>query len=351
MDVFITLGSFVPFMVCLCWLTTFLLNSKKNDEAKRVLTLFLAVSTVLYFCHGVYFNLGLSTWLEALWALCSLSVYPLYYIYICSLTTPTLRLRKMWLILVPGLLVAVAKLLFPGEESDLARKILFAVQVFVVCYLGYRRLQAFDREIAEVYADTEGRDVSAVRHLLIAFFITAVCSSMANAIGKRFFAEHGWTILVVMIPFAVMLFILSYIGFMRDFTFEQYVEDQKEDLDSESNAGEATDELIVRIERLMQEEQIYLQKNLKITDVARRLDVCRTYVSKCINESIGQSFSDYINSLRVEQAKQLILESDNKKLLAIADMVGFSSERSFYRCFKQFTGLTPLQWEKREKEK
>lgn len=74
--------SFIPFMVCLCWFVAFALQYRKNDSPKRMLTLFLAVCVVLYLCHALYLNGGLSDGMESLWALCSLSVYPLYYIYI-----------------------------------------------------------------------------------------------------------------------------------------------------------------------------------------------------------------------------------------------------------------------------
>ena len=114
-----------------------------------------------------------------------------------------------------------------GGVFDNARKLLFAVQVFIVIYFGYRKLRAFDREIANVYADTEGRDTTAVKHLLIAFVITSLCSAVANALDRQYFAQSDWILLAVITPFSVMLFALSYIGFTRDFSFEQFVEDSK----------------------------------------------------------------------------------------------------------------------------
>ena len=215
-----TLLSFIPFYVCLFWLSAFIAHYRKSDLPKKILTLFLGTCTVLYLCHALYFTVGLPHEMECLWTLCSLSVYPLYYIYICHLVSRPKASRRLLLILLPGTAVAVAKYLFPGDAADDARKLLFAVQVFAVVYFGYRKLRAFDREIANVYADTEGRDTSAVKHLLIAFMMTSLCSAVANALGKQYFAQSDWLVLGILTPFSAMLFALSYIGFTRDFSFE-----------------------------------------------------------------------------------------------------------------------------------
>ena len=57
------------------------------------------------------------------------------------------------------------------------------------------------------------------------------------------------------------------------------------------------------------------------------------------------SFSDYINSLRVEHAKTLLSHDiETIKIISIATQSGFSSEQSFYRNFFKLTGMKPLEW-------
>lgn len=53
--------------------------------------------------------------------------------------------------------------------------------------------------------------------------------------------------------------------------------------------------------------------------MAKRLCVCRTYVSRYINTEYGCSFSDYINRMRVDYAKTLMQETPNPKFIAIAE--------------------------------
>ena len=177
---------------------------------------------------------------------------------------------RLFLILLPGIIVAAAKFFLPLDEVDDARQMLCAIQIFGVIYFGYRKLRAFDREIANVYADTEGRDTTAVKHLLIAFVITSLCTTVANALGRHYFAQSDWLVFAVLTPFSVMLFTLSYIGFTRDFSFEQFVEDSKDY--GEQPTGDTSEkeerEMGYSIEQLIITKQLYLTPNLKIGDVA-----------------------------------------------------------------------------------
>lgn len=346
---FRTICCTLPFAICLCWFVTFALESRRNDPAKRVLTVFLGTCSVLYLCHAFYFNGGLPTWTESLWALCSLSVYPLYFVYISHLTCRPLSAARTTLILLPGVVVATAMLLLPSAATDTARRLLNAAQIVFVLYFGQRRLQKFDEEVANVYADTEGRDTSAIRMLLIAFVITSLLSLVANVLGKSYFASNDWLVLVAFLPFTILLYALSYIGHTRQFSQEQFLNDTGEAEGTTMTAeDEGTDEneLGRKIEELM-DNGYYLNKNLKVNDLASETNSCRTYVSNYINKVHDCSFSDHVNRLRVEHAERLLKENRDMKMTVVADMSGFTSMQSFYRNFRKFVGMAPVDWLKR----
>ena len=117
---------------------------------------------------------------------------------------------------------------------------------------------------------------------------------------------------------------------------------------SSPTSNEQANALGLRIEQLMVKEAYYLHPNITISDVAREVGSCRTYVSNYINQQLGCSFSDYVNQLRVSHAKMLIIQHDRHgssgKLSTIATDAGFSGEQSFYRNFRKFTGMTPAAW-------
>ena len=103
-----------------------------------------------------------------------------------------------------------------------------------------------------------------------------------------------------------------------------------------------------RIRQLMEQQQLYLNSELKIGDVAVLLNTNSRYVSNCINAEEGVTFSQFVNNYRVAYAKQLLSQQPDKKMSGIYAEAGFSGESSFFRIFKSVTGLTPKEWRKQE---
>ena len=116
------------------------------------------------------------------------------------------------------------------------------------------------------------------------------------------------------------------------------------------NESEVLEETILlnRICELMENEQPFLNSNLKITDVAAMLHTNRTYVSNCINNQRNCSFMQFINTYRVAYAQKLMKETD-KKMPEIWLASGFANETSFFRTFKTVTGMTPNEWKAKTK--
>ena len=100
----------------------------------------------------------------------------------------------------------------------------------------------------------------------------------------------------------------------------------------------------------MEEEQLFKQKDLRITDIALETSSNRTYVSNCINKEMNLTFSDYINAYRIKYAQSLMTLPENFSQLQISELSGFSNEVSFYRNFKKITGITPNEWLKLQPE-
>ncbi len=340
------LFSFLPFVVCLFWAICFIAQFRKDDRAKHYLTIYLLTCVVLYLCHGLFFTLGLPYEMECLWTLCSLSVYPLFYGYLCRLTSSEYRVRQLIPWLLPGLLVALLKYLFPCAGFDRVRLLLFALQVVSVCYLGIRKLRAFDKKLQVVYSNTEGRETSAVHNLLVAIISVSLISGVANSVGKHFFGESLWLLVSVSVSFSVLLFSLSYICFNRNFSADQLSVDEEDgELSKEPADPVDAEQIGEKLEQLMTERQYYLKTDLKIGDLVRAIGSNRTYVSNYINKHFGCPFSDYVNRLRVEHAKRLMMdERCDQKLSAIGRMSGFSSDSSFYRNFKKMEDMTPAEW-------
>ena len=109
----------------------------------------------------------------------------------------------------------------------------------------------------------------------------------------------------------------------------------------DNDATVADKVLMERICRYMEDQQPYLNSELKVQDVADALGTNRTYVSNCIRSQRGSSFSQFVNAYRVEYAQQLLHQHPDKKISEVSISSGFSTESSFFRAFKAVAGTTP----------
>ncbi len=93
----------------------------------------------------------------------------------------------------------------------------------------------------------------------------------------------------------------------------------------------------------MENEHLYLNPNLKLANIAEALGVNRNAVSACINAQ-GGTFIQLVNDYRLQHAKELLRSDSSKKMATIGLESGFANERSFFRVFKDATGMTPKEW-------
>lgn len=87
-------------------------------------------------------------------------------------------------------------------------------------------------------------------------------------------------------------------------------------------------------------------KNITLSEVAQAAYVTPNYLSKIFKQEMNTNFVDWLNRLRVEKAKELLL-STNLKTYEIADQVGYRDHKYFSSTFKKNTGFTPKEYAKR----
>ena len=101
---------------------------------------------------------------------------------------------------------------------------------------------------------------------------------------------------------------------------------------------------LISFERLMQDEHLFLQHNLRADELASRMYTNRTYLSRMLREEFQCTFSDYINRKRIEYSQKLILRNPDIKMVDLAEQSGFANINSFGRTFKQIVGIPPKEW-------
>lgn len=116
---------------------------------------------------------------------------------------------------------------------------------------------------------------------------------------------------------------------------------QKSSLNNETAAR-----LHDQLTELMMTERIFTNPELNLGELAERLAVHPNILSQVINSFENKIFYDYINSLRIEEFKNLVSDPRNQQytLLSLAYDCGFNSKTAFNRNFKKATGLSPSEY-------
>jgi AraC-like DNA-binding protein len=109
---------------------------------------------------------------------------------------------------------------------------------------------------------------------------------------------------------------------------------------------------IIKIERIVIEKENFLDPTFSAERLAEELHLSKSHLSRIFNSEMNVSFSEFINSLRVEKAKKYLQNPEfiDYTLVAIGLEAGFNSKTTFNTTFKKITGQTPSQFRKAASE-
>ena len=367
--------SSLPMIVCgvLSVLIALSLYNHRN-LAKMRLLFFMLTATVLYLAHCIYFNRQTTVipLTDTFYSFCNPAVFPLYYLYIEELTEYRPNRWRQALCLLPSLLCSLmAGLLYllmdPQETTTfvqhylygddfsslsglawwqglahIAVRIVFALQIPLVLFFGFKRITAYNAVVETNYSNIEGKRIVGVKTLLVLFAATSLVAFVFNLIGRQRFVEGPEPLTFPAMLFSMLLLLIGHVGLNQQFTVQDIDAEvfQEPEPMPETNTDS---ELLERIRKLVSDEKLFLYPNLKISDLATRLHTNRNYIYNAINVEMGTSFSDFINGQRVDYASRLLEERPELSINDIMVKSGFTSTSAFYRNFKKFKGTTPTE--------
>lgn len=101
-------------------------------------------------------------------------------------------------------------------------------------------------------------------------------------------------------------------------------------------------QLGARLDAMVRSEALYLDGDLKVADLARKLQTPEYKITRAVTGALGAAnFNQYINGFRIKFAQDLMAEDPGRSILAVAFDSGFASLGPFNRAFKAITGQTP----------
>lgn len=98
------------------------------------------------------------------------------------------------------------------------------------------------------------------------------------------------------------------------------------------------------LEAWLESDKPYLNPDFQLADLRQVLPLNRTYLSQLINAEYGCSFFQWVNGLRLKEAKRLLAEQPEMTIEEVSKQSGFSYRRNFSRTFAQETGMSPSEW-------
>lgn len=139
--------------------------------------------------------------------------------------------------------------------------------------------------------------------------------------------------------------------FVKQYQIEHLGKQLSEYLKSKSpiiqplNENEAS-ALKQKLEEILYQNQIYLNQELSLAELAKRIDTSDKKLSTLLNQNLEINFYDYINSFRIAAFKKGVSEGklEHFSIKGLALQCGFKSKSTFYRAFKKETGMSPSQF-------
>jgi AraC-like DNA-binding protein len=194
----------------------------------------------------------------------------------------------------------------------------------------------------------------ALGSLVILLWLTAIISNINKVLNPEIYIYYP-----MRLSCSIILYWIGYQGFFNYNIMTQRIQLRK-DIANEVVTKKSELKIELQPENESKENQFkiiknHIETNNRFLDPGFSLDVLAsetkmstTKVSNIINNHSEFNFSDYINQLRIEKAKTILLEPkyDDYSIEAIGFECGFNSKSTFYTSFKKFTNATPSEFKK-----
>ena len=107
--------------------------------------------------------------------------------------------------------------------------------------------------------------------------------------------------------------------------------------------GNQTEQIIEQLNQWI-ENKGYIIQGLTINTLSLELRINKTYLSAHINNKYKMTFREWINSLRIEYAKEIMTEDPTRINDEIAKLAGYTSRTHFIKVFTDLEGQSPSNW-------
>ena len=213
-------------------------------------------------------------------------------------------------------------------------------QLVYLTRLFFKQVELFKTEIDNFYVDNIDRYLHWIMYCFYATFSVGV-----SALFYCFSVSKPWDLgFTITFTFFYFFYGIFFIQYPRVFVYIEPVIFPQPVITEKSRKSKPLDWDVLKTQIVQQ--KLFLQTGITINNMADRFGTNRTSFSAALNKHEGQNFNTFINQLRIEYAKQLLIEKPELTIAQIAEQCGYTEQSNFTRQFKLHCNQTPAVWVK-----
>lgn len=339
-------------------------NYLRSRQIMGIAMLLLSANYSVHFFFGIRFKNADSA------ILMNMSTYFLCYSLFSSALIMLLdrfyiTKRRVWTHIILWIIFSTLSgvVLFLLPSGIMQKFSLFALAAWLVVFgvvLARRVIIAYRRAI-QIFNETQADDIGAYIEWLSIFTYWAVIFGVGCGLLTFLPDKYVFIWILSSIPFYSYLF-YSYQNYLLFYeqvenAFEQDMQSEEElltnsgiepEMVSEEVPGSYT-EFIEKVDNWIKTDG-YVQQGLTIKELSKILYTNRTYLSAYIKTTYKMTFREWITSLRLEYAKNILKKHPEINIQKLAESSGFLSRSNFIKLFSEKEGCTPAKWKKANRE-
>ena len=340
-------------------------NYLRSRQIMGIAMLLLSANYSVHFFFGIRFKNADSA------ILMNMSTYFLCYSLFSSALIMLLdrfyiTKRRVWTHIILWIIFSTLSgvVLFLLPSGIMQKFSLFALAAWLVVFgvvLARRVIIAYRRAI-RIFNETQADDIGAYIEWLSIFTYWALIFGVGCGLLTFLPDKYVFIWILSSIPFYSYLF-YSYQNYLLFYeqvenAFEQDIQSEEElltnsetehEIVSEKEVPKSYTEFIERVDNWIKTDG-YVQQGLTIKELSKILYTNRTYLSAYIKTTYKMTFREWITSLRLEYAKNILKEHPEINIQKLAESSGFLSRSNFIKLFSEKEGCTPAKWKKANRE-
>ena len=340
-------------------------NYLRSRQMMGIAMLLLSANYSVHFFFGIRFKNADSA------ILMNMSTYFLCYSLFSSALIMLLdrfyiTKRRVWTHIILWIIFSTLSgvVLFLLPSGIMQKFSLFALAAWLVVFgvvLARRVIIAYRRAI-QIFNETQADDIGAYIEWLSIFTYWALIFGVGCGLLTFLPDEYVFIWILSSIPFYSYLF-YSYQNYLLFYeqvenAFEQDIQSEEElltnsetehEIVSEKEVPRSYTEFIERVDNWIKTDG-YVQQGLTIKELSEILYTNRTYLSAYIKTTYKMTFREWITSLRLEYAKNILKKHPEINIQKLAESSGFLSRSNFIKLFSEKEGCTPAKWKKANRE-